>query len=73
MGDPYYSSLSYDSTDLPDGLTVSSTGLIYGTIQAGDATARDDGAGTYIATLMAVDGDGSFAAQDGGVGRRRPR
>ena len=62
--DADYSSLSYAATDLPPGLTIDpTTGLISGTVAAGDATAGDDAAGTYIATVMAVDGGGSFAAQ----------
>ena len=56
-------SLAYRATDLPPGLTLNtSTGLISGVIADGDATAGDDSAGTYVATVAAMNAYGSIAA-----------
>jgi hypothetical protein len=49
--------LTYSATNLPDGLSInSSTGVISGTISAGDAAAGDNGLGDYNVTVSATDG-----------------
>jgi hypothetical protein len=50
-------SLSYAATNLPAGLSINtSTGAITGTINAGDATAGDDGLGDYQVQVTVTEG-----------------
>ncbi len=55
--EPGVTSLTYSVTDLPAGLSINAaTGLITGTVAAGDATAGDDGLGDYATTVRVTDG-----------------
>ena len=58
---PGAATLSYSAPDLPAGLSINTiTGVITGTLASGDDTGGFDGAGDYMVTVKATDGNGCF-------------